>query len=118
MINGVIIEIENQNNKDVTVEIFKPNIPDGVSIKSINSNYEYASLTLMALNEGFKGSGILTDNEDIERVTIYSNDIPTIHSFRKILENQEIIIDGIANYISIVIPATSKTILQLKPELF
>ena len=102
----------------MTIEIFKTNIPDGVSIIPINSKYDYSALSLMALNEGFKGSGILIDNDDIESVTIYSNNIPTIYSFRKFLDNQEIIIDGLANYISIVIPATSKTILQLMPRLF
>lgn len=115
MINGITIEIENQNNKEVSIELFKNNIPDGVSIKSINSDFDYSSLSLMALNEGFQGSGISTDNDDIKSVTIYSNHIPSVYPFRNILDNQEIIIDGVANYISIVIPADSKTILQLLP---
>ena len=69
----------------------------------------------MSINEGFMGSGISTDDDRIYKVTIYKNNNPTNYEFHKILDNKEIIIDGLSNYITLVIPPSSKILIQLIP---
>lgn len=117
MINGFLIEITNENNEEQLIHLFKDTLPGEVSIKSINSNYDYPTLSLMALNQAFEGSGIVTDIGGTCSITIHTNGISTTHQFSKSLDNQEIIIDGKTNYLSIFTPPKSKSIVQLVPVL-
>jgi hypothetical protein len=116
MKNGFVLDIINENTEEISVSLFtNKEIPSGVSIMYKNSNYDYKSLFLMSINEGFMGAGISTDDERICHVTIYKNSNPTSYKFYKILDNKEIIIDGTTNYITLVIPPSSKTLIQLIP---
>ncbi len=116
MINGFVLEVVNENTTEVIVTLFKnASLPNGVRIHSRNSQYDYNSLFQMSIDEGFMGSGISTDDERISRITIYKDSNPTSFEFNKILDNLEIIIDGQTNYISLVIPPSSDTIIQLMP---
>jgi hypothetical protein len=116
MINGFVIDVFNETNEPVSVSLFKDmTFPAGVTVKAIHSDYDYKSLSLLAINEGFIGSGISTDDDRICQVTVFKNSLHQIFEFNKIFDNTEIIIDGLANYISFVIPPFSKSIIQLLP---
>ncbi len=116
MINGFVLEITNEKKEDVLVSLFNNElITAGVTIRAKNSNYDYKSLYIMAINEGFSGSGIMTDDDRICRINIYKDSIPTSFEFYKILGDQKIIIDGLFNYITLIIPQSSKLLLQLIP---
>ncbi len=90
-------------------------LPAGLTIKAIHSDYDYKSLSFLAVNEGFIGSGISTDDDRISQVTVFKDSLPQIFKFNKILNNTEINIDGLANYITLVAPLFSKSIIQLLP---
>lgn len=116
MINGFVLDIINENTEEITVSLFTNKaIPTGVSITAKNSNYNYNSLLLMSINEGFMGGGISTDDERICQVTVFKNNISCNHEFHKILDNMEIILDGRKNYIILTIPPSSKSLVQLMP---
>jgi hypothetical protein len=116
MINGFVLDIINENTEDITVLLFtNKEIPSGVTITAKNTNYDYSSLFLMSIKEGFMGGGISTDNEHISRVTIFKNNNPCSYEFHKIIDNLEIIIDGQNNYIAIEISPSSKSLVQLIP---
>jgi hypothetical protein len=102
---------------EVTVSLFtEKEIPSGVVIKAKNSTYDYHSLFLMSINEGFMGSGVSIDDDRICQITIYEDGKPTICDVKKIFDNKEIIIDGLTNYITIIIPPSSGILFQLMPS--
>jgi hypothetical protein len=116
MINGFVLDIINENTEEISVSLFTDKeIPSGVTISTKNSNYNYKSLLLMSINEGFMGGGISTDDERVCQVTIYKNSNPISYDFYKTLDDKEIIIDGLTNYITLVIPPSSKILIQLIP---
>ena len=117
MINGFVLDIVNENNEEVSISLFtNGEIPTGVTITARNSNYDYNSLFLMSINEGFIGGGISTDDKSISQVTIFKNGTPSTYEFCKILDGMEIIIDGLTNYITFVVPPKSKSLFQLIPH--
>lgn len=116
MINGIVIDVFNETNESVSFSLFKDlTLPAGVAIKAIHSDYDYRSPSFLAINEGFIGGGISTDNDGICQVTVFKDNIPQIFKFNKILDNTEINIDGLANYITHVAPPFYKSIIQLFP---
>jgi hypothetical protein len=118
MINGFLLDIVNENKDEVHVSLFQnQQLPIGVSINAKNSSYDYKSLLLMSINEGFIGSGISIDDDHNHKVTICKNGNTQSYEFYKILYNKEIIIDGLANYITLVIRPSSNLSIQLIPAL-
>jgi hypothetical protein len=116
MINGFVIDVFNETNEPVSVSLYKDmTLPAGLTIKAIHSDYDYKSLSFLAVNEEFIGSGISTDDDRICKVTFFKDSIPQSLVFNKILDNTEINIDGLANYVTLVIPPFSKSIIQLLP---
>lgn len=118
MLNGFIVEINNSTVHEQAVVLFKKmNLSSGVTVYGLNSNTDYESLVSMATTEGFKGNGIMTNNENINQLTIVSNNKSTHARFKNIHDNVEIIIDGTSNYISLVIPPATIAVVQLLPML-
>lgn len=116
MINGFLIDIVNENNEDVTLSFFtNQKIPNGVSVTVKNLDFDYNSLLSMAINTGFIGNGICTDDNRIFQAAIYKNGTPIFYEFSKVLNDTEIMIDGLSNYFALTIPPSSKTLVQLLP---
>jgi hypothetical protein len=116
MPSGFLLEISNSNNAEVIVHFFREDpLPSGIDIHVRNSDYQYADILSMAQAEGFTGSGIVTDDERMSQLTIYKNYQPTQYHFSKILDDLDITIDGTGNYISLVFPPESTTLVQLMP---
>lgn len=116
MINGFELDIINENTEEASVSLFtNKEIPSGVSIIARNADYDYKALYVMSITEGFMGRGISTDDDRICHVTIIKNDNSSTYEFHKILDNMEIIIDGLNNYITLTIPPSSKSLFQLIP---
>jgi len=117
MRNGLLLEISNTNNAEVTIPFFREDaLPSGLTIFARNTDYNYTALLSIAQTEGFTGSGIITDDERVSLLTIYRNHQPTHYEFSKILDGLEIIIDGKGNYISLNFPPMSTTLVQLMPR--
>jgi hypothetical protein len=116
MLNGFVLDVINENNEEVSISLFNNGeIQTGLTITARNSNYDYNSLFLMSINEVFIGGGISTDDESISQVTIFKNGTPITYEFCKILDGKEIIIDGLTNYLTFVVPPKSKSLFQLIP---
>jgi hypothetical protein len=117
MINGFVLDIVNENNEEVSISLFNNGeIQTGLTITARNSKYDYNSLFLMSINEGFIGCGISTDDKSISQVTIFKNGTPSTYEFCKILDGMEIIIDGLTNYITFLVRPKSKSLFQLIPH--
>ncbi|MBU3714207.1 MAG: hypothetical protein FGM46_04585 [Ferruginibacter sp.] len=116
MINGFVIDIINENPEAIFLPLFTDKgLPGGVTITAKHSGYDYNALFLMAMTEGFTGSGISTDDERIGQVTIYEAGKPNNYEFYKLLENRKIRIDGVSCYVTLIIPPSSEITAQLMP---
>jgi hypothetical protein len=114
MINGFVLEINNEIGIEYEIPLFLDfTLPDGLSIRAHNSNYDYQSLHLMAKIQGFKGSGFKTTFTT--KVKIFNkNQIQEIE-IENFHTDTKIVIDGFENYISIVIPPFANGLFQLMP---
>ena len=117
MTNSFLIEISNTNKAEVSIPFFREeHLPSGLTIRARNTDYDYEDLLSIAQKNGFTGSGIITDDERVSLLTIYRNHQPTPYQFSKVLDNLDITIDGAGNYISLVFPPMSTTLVQLMPR--
>ena len=115
MINGFIVEIKNTLAIEQTVLLFKEGgMPKGITVLSKGTTYDYDSLLSLSKREGFKGSGIITDDFEVNQLTIFTENNATQHHFSKIHE-ESIFLDGITKYISLVIPSCKTVLIQLAP---
>jgi hypothetical protein len=96
--------------------LFQPaGIPPGLSINTNCVEYDYHALHLMSVTAGFMGAGLSTDDDRIIHGTIHHDHTQTNFSFNKILDNHPIVIDGKSRFITLIIPAGTKMLLQLLP---
>ena len=116
MINGFLIQINNNSSNEQLVHLFKQaGLPEGVTVSISNTDHHYNSLLLEANTKGFMGSGIMTDNESALQLTIH-NDADTENIvLHKLLADKKIIIDSFSKYISITVPPLTNMTLQLLP---
>ncbi len=116
MINGFLVEILNENNEAVSVSLFQPaGIPPGITIHAKGTEHDYHALHHMSVTAGFMGAGLSTDDDRIIHGTIHHDHTQTNFSFNKILDNHPIVIDGKSRFITLIIPAGTKMLLQLLP---
>jgi hypothetical protein len=114
MINGFVLDIENTTREDVSIPLFKEKqLPEGVSIRSIRGEYDYESLVLMAKNENFMGCGFQSDF--ITKIQVISPEVIYDLDSRVVASDNKIILDGLDQYLSIVVPANSMGFFQLFP---
>lgn len=105
MINGFRLTIKNSSSDLQIVTLFKMGIENSyVYIHSLNSNYNYNSLLLMANSKGFIGSGFESESVFIKKVTICKPNLVKKIELKTIWNEEEIYIDGFSNYIIIEVP--------------
>ncbi len=115
MINGFVVEINKAINQMQLVALFlNQELPDGVTIRIPNADYDYKALSLLASTKGFRGSGINTEQE--LEITIHNGARTETH-ITMFLPEKEILIDGVSSYLVVNIPADSNVIFQLMPVL-
>ena len=118
MINGFLLEIENATLEEQLIPFFKKEqLPEGVYIRAKGTSYDYDSLLLLATSKGFKGTGIMVDDINVNRLSIYKNNEPKDIILNKIIDDIEILIDGGSNYITLVIPPRTNVLIQLIQDL-
>ena len=116
MLNGFVLEINNENGFDCEVPLFLDyELPAGVIIKTSSAEFSYKNLVLMAQCEKFSGSGFQSDI--IKKVVLVSPKGEKALNTPSFSKKQEIILDGFENYLNIVIPARSFGMFQLLPFL-
>ncbi|MFY7943372.1 MAG: hypothetical protein ACOVNZ_02275 [Crocinitomicaceae bacterium] len=116
MLNGFVLDIHNENEFECEIPLFRDfKLPDGLTIKTSNSCYSYDSLVLMAKKEKFLGRGFQSDI--IQKAILISPKGATSLNSTAFSINQEIIIDGLEHYLSIIIPPNSFGVFQLFPYL-
>ena len=116
MLNGFVLEINNENGFDCEVPLFLDfELPAGVNIKTNSAEFYFKNLVFLAQSEKFSGSGF---QSDIIKKVIFvfpKGERPLIPSLPS--KEEKIIIDGFENYLNIVIPARSFGMFQLLPFL-
>ena len=114
MINGFVLDINNENGIEFEIPLFRDfNLPDGVSIKIINSNYTYDSLVLMAKSKNFIGGGFQSDL--IKNVKLITRQSVLEFDSNVLSLDKKIILDGFENYLSILVPPNNSGFFQLFP---
>jgi hypothetical protein len=116
MLNGFVLDIHNENGFKCEIPLFRDfKLPDGLSIRTSNGNYSYDTLVLMAKNEKFLGSEFQSDI--VQKALFMSPKGAITMNSTAFSIDQEIIIDGFENYLSIIIPPNSSGVFQLFPHL-
>jgi hypothetical protein len=118
MINGFIIEIINSDESDKEITLFTDQgLTESIEIRGVNSDYEYANLSLMAKTKGFVGCGISTNYENELQVRYINGLEEETISIDSILTNKRINLNGTSNYLILTAPASSTFVFQLLPLL-
>ena len=114
MINGFVIEINNENGEEYSIPLFKEfELPFGLTIVAINNRYNYDSLCLMAKTEGFVGHGF--NSSIIKQVKIQAKNQLSEIDLKSSEPVFKVVIDGLENYITIIVPPYSSGFFQLFP---
>ena len=118
MNRGFTIELINKNKSERNINLFtKEGLPDNVTVNVINTKNNYDILLNIALGEGFMGSGLMTNSDLVNCITIHDGSKLEIVSFEKMLIEKKILINGTSNFISLTVPPSSHLVLQLLPIL-
>jgi len=114
MINGFVIEIKNTSTQNQCIQLFsEEELSEGIIITTRNQNFDYNALRYFAMNEGFIGSGVSSD--EVLEFTIHNGD--KSESFTtKFLPEKEIEIDGGSKFIEVNIPSDTIVLFQLLPS--
>ena len=116
MLNGFVLEINNENGFDCEVPLFLDfKLPTGVIIKTSSAEFSYDDLIKMAQREKFIGSGFQSDI--IQKVVLVSPKDKKTLKTPSFSMKQEIILDGLESYLHITIPEKSFGMFQLIPYL-
>jgi hypothetical protein len=116
MLNGFVLEINNENGFECEVPLFLDyELPAGVIIKTNSGEFSFKNLVFMAQSEKFSGSGFQSDI--IKKVVLISPNGEKALNTPTFSKKQEIILDGMESYLNITIPAKSVGIFQLLPFL-
>jgi hypothetical protein len=118
MNRGFTIELINNNNVEREINLFtKDGLPDGVTVNVISTKNNYDFLLNIALGEGFKGSGLMINSDLVNCITIHDGSKLEIISFKKMLIEKKILINGTSKFISLTVPPYTHLVLQLLPIL-
>jgi hypothetical protein len=118
MINGFLVEITNHSTSAQVVALFRDGgLPEGVTITTLGQKIDYQSLLSIAISEGFIGGGFQTDDEGINEIVLCRGNQRTPLRFNIMLTDQEMVIDGGENYVTIMVPAEKVVLFQLLPML-
>lgn len=116
MINGFLVEITNHTASAQAVALFRDGgLPEGVTLTTLNKKYDYRALLDMAVSEGFMGVGFQTDDEGINEIVLCRGNQRTPLPFNNMLTDQEMVIDGGENYVTMMVPAVKVVLFQLLP---
>ena len=118
MNRGFTIELINTNKSERNINLFtNEGLPDDVTVNVINTQNNYDILLNIALGEGFIGSGLMTNSDLVNCITIHDGSKLEIVSFEKMLIEKKILINGTSNFISLTVPPSSHLVLALLPIL-
>ncbi len=118
MNRGFTIEFINTNKSERNINLFtNEGLPDDVTVNVINTQNNYDILLNIALGEGFIGSGLMTNSDLVNCITIHDGSKLEIVSFEKMLIEKKILINGTSNFISLTVPPSSHLVLALLPIL-
>lgn len=120
MENGFTIEVCNNTIIEKEIKLFtQDGLVEGITTNVINSELDYNFLLNIAINKGFKGSGIIINTELINQICVQDEQNSESIIINKILQNKQIILNGHSKYISMILPPKSDSpiIIQLIPWL-
>jgi hypothetical protein len=118
MINGFLVQINNHSTSAQAVALFREGgLPEGVTVTTLGQKIDYQSLLSIAISEGFMGGGFQTDDEGISEIVLCRGIERPPLPFNIMLTDQEMVIDGAENHVTIMVPAEKVVLFQLLPVL-
>lgn len=118
MEKGFTIEVCNNTIIEKDIKLFtQDGLVEGVTAKVINSEIDYKFLLNIALGEGFMGSGLMINSDLVNSITIHDESKLEIISFKKMLIEKKIFINGTSKFISLTVPPSTHLVLQFHPIL-
>ena len=110
---GFIVNIINSTTAIQEIKLFSENLPDGVSVNTMDDKYHFEALKLAAQENLFNGNSLTTNSDEAVQSEIVNEG-----KFEKILlngryEGSTIIIDGRTNYIKVVCKASAEFYIRL-----
>ena len=111
--NGFIVNIKNSTTAIQEIKLFSENLPECVSVNTINDKYHFEALKLAAQENLFNGNSLTTNSDEAVQIEIVKDG-----KVEKILlngryEGPTIIIDGRTNYIKVECPAKAEFYIRL-----
>jgi len=108
METGFAIEVFNNTMIEKEIKLFtQDGLVEGITAKVVNSELDYNFLLNIAINKGFKGSGIIINTELINQICVQDEQNSETIIINKILQNKQIILNGHSKYISMILPPKS-----------
>ena len=111
--NGFIVNIKNNTTNIQEIKLFSENLPEGVSVNTIDDKYHFEALKIAAQENLFNGNTLTTNSDEEIQIEVVNEG-----KFEKILlngryEGSTIIIDGRTNYIKVVCQAKGEFYIRL-----
>ena len=111
--NGFLISIINRTPTIQEVTLFQGSVPSGLTIRTMDSRYDFEQLQQAAKVNPFKGNALTTNSDKAISIEIVNHD----HSERIMLleryEGADVIVDGQHNHIKVWCPGNSTFYIRL-----
>lgn len=111
--NGFIVNIINSTTAIQEIKLFSENLPEGVSVNTMDDKYHFEALKLAAQEKLFNGNSLTTNSDDAVQIEIVNDGRVENILINGRYEGPTIIIDGKTNYIIVISPAKGEFYIRL-----
>ena len=111
--NGFIVNIKNNTTNIQEIKLFSENLPEGVSVNTMDDKYHFEALQLAAQENLFNGNSLTTNSDEAVQIEIVNDGKVEKILLKGRYEGPTIIIDGRTNFIKVVCPAKGEFYIRL-----
>ena len=111
--NGFIVNIKNNTTNIQEIKLFSEDLPEGVSVNTIDDKYHFEALKLAAQEKLFNGNSLTTNSDEEIQIEIVNDGKVEKMLLNGRYEGLTIIIDGRTSYIKVVCPAKGEFYIRL-----
>jgi hypothetical protein len=113
MKNGFLVQIMNTIDIAQEIQLFSEQLPDGLSVQSLDGLLDHAALRQIAMIHGFTGNSITSDFYGSIQLIIHNNGKKEYIELNGRYERSNIQLDHNDNYITVICPANSRFTFRL-----
>ncbi len=111
--NGFIVNIKNNTTNIQEIKLFSEDLPEGVSVNTMDDKYHFELLKLAALENLFIGNSLTTNSDEEVQIEIVNDGKVENILLNERYQGPTIIIDGRTSYIKVVCPAKGEFYIRL-----